>query len=260
MKFLHLILLCILIGIVWSTASLIKNAQIEQLIKTGKIPYGPIPNFKETSYTYVSVSPFSSKLELNRANEFTKNEFEQLVSKSLDPIARKKFKKYLLPTLRLSNEYQVDPFWIISIMMVESSFETKAESHKNAHGLMQIRPETLNHLNQLMRKKLTTERPTENIEAGIFYLKKLLQNFRMNHRLATIAYNIGPSKLKNSLHTQRINTNNFSYYLKVQKIYNKLSKNFALELKNRPRPFELTYIALLGSENLKQSSSHSLPF
>jgi soluble lytic murein transglycosylase len=68
-------------------------------------------------------------------------------------VAKQNFQKYLAPTLDLSTNYQIDPFWIISIMMVESGFDFKAQSHKNARGLMQIRPETASHLYQLMGKR-----------------------------------------------------------------------------------------------------------
>jgi soluble lytic murein transglycosylase len=158
---------------------------------------------------------------------------------------------------------------------------------------MQIRPDTASHLYQLMRKKVSEShlntnlhRPSENIEVGVFYLKKLLQNFRMNYRLATIAYNVGPNKLKNLLNANEIDTVNFSYLVKVQESYKDLTKNFALELKKRPRPFEMTYVVLgqgriledrllklytaalpslegdllLSSENLAHDSTHSLPF
>jgi soluble lytic murein transglycosylase len=176
---------------------------------------------------------------------------------------------------------------------VESRFNLKAISNKNARGLMQITPDTAGHLYQLMRKKVSEKnlhtnlhQPSENIEVGVFYLKKLLHNFRMNYRLATIAYNVGPTKLRSLLDYDEIDTSNFSYYLKVEESYQGLIKNFAKELKKRPRPFELTYVVsgqgrsleegllklytiapsgldfeyLLTSENLESIYSQTLPF
>lgn len=236
----------------WGLSAVIRNYQLSELVTSGKIPYGPLPDISSDHYSYNSLeSAFNSHLDLKRANEFSKAQFESLILDSLEPAAREKFKKYLAPTLNLSVDYQMDPFWIISVMMVESGFNFKAQSFKNARGLMQIRPETASHLYQLMRKRISDEqlhsnlhKPSENIEVGVFYLKKLLHNFRMNYRLATIAYNIGPNKLKNLLDIEEIDTANFSYYLKVQESYGILAKKFASELKSRPRPFEMTYVVL----------------
>jgi hypothetical protein len=69
-----------------------------------------------------------------------------------------------------------------------------------------------------------------------------LQNFRLNYHLATIAYNVGPNKLKELLDYEDIDTVNFSYLLKVQEKYKYLTKNFSNELKKRSRPYESTYV------------------
>lgn len=273
MKFLKGVMLLILISILWGTSSLLKAHQLNQLVDTGKIPYGPIPNVAENYYSYDGLQlAFNSNLELKRANEFTKLEFENLILESLNPIEKQNFQKYLSPTLDLSVDYQVDPFWIIAVMMAESRFNFEALSPKNARGLMQIKPDTASHLYQLMKKKVSAEqveanlyRPEENIEVGIFYLKKLLQNFRMDYRLATIAYNVGPSKLRNLLNADEMRAINSSYLSKVHENYKDLTKNFAQALRKRLRPYEMTYVlrdtgVLISSENLSMVSSHSLLF
>lgn len=294
MKLIKVALILALVGVVWSASELVKTKRLNQLVNNGKIPYGPIPDFSRNYYSYDGLDEaFDPKFDLKRSNEFTKKEFEELILKSLDPISRENFKKFLTPTLTVSEDYQTDPFWIISVMMVESGFDLKAQSHMNARGLMQIRPDTAGHLYSLMRKKVSEDQlhlnlhvPTENIEVGVFYLKKLLQNFRLNYRLATIAYNVGPNKLKDLLVYDDIDTVNFSYLVKVKERYKDLTKNFSAELKKRPRPFETSYVIrgqgrlleenllklytsalpslnadlLLSSENLMPNSSHSLAF
>ncbi len=294
MKLIKVVLLFALVGGLWSTSEVIKTYRLNQLVANGKIPYGPIPDFSRNYYSYDSLhGAFDSKLELKRSDEFTKKEFEELILKSLDPLARENFEKYLKPTLSLSEEYQMDPFWIISVMMVESGFDLKAQSNRNARGLMQIRPDTAEHLYSLMGKKtnndqihLDLHQPAENIEMGVFYLKKLLQNFRLDYHLATIAYNVGPNKLKELIVFDDIDTVNFSYLVKVRETYKDLSKKFLSELKNHPKPYETTYVIrgqgrlleesllklytsalpslkadlLLSSENLDQNPKHSLAF
>ncbi|MBP9681747.1 MAG: lytic transglycosylase domain-containing protein [Bacteriovorax sp.] len=250
MKLIKTALFIVLIGVLWTISEMVKSNHLNHLVESGKIPYGPLPDTDRDYYSFTSLNAaFDSRLDLKRSEEFSKKEFQSLILASLDRVARENFQKYLSSTLSLSEDYQIDPFWIISVMMVESRFNFLATSPKNARGLMQIRPETAEHLYNLMGKKvsegqlqLNLHSPLENIEMGVFYLKKLHQNFRNNYHLATIAYNVGPSKLRNWLIAKDIDTANFSYLVKVKETYKDLSKNFAQELRKRQRPFELTYV------------------
>jgi soluble lytic murein transglycosylase len=261
MKLLKVSLILLAIGALWSTSVAIKNRRMNQLVESGKIPYGPMPDISRDYYSFDSLhSAFDSRLDLKRSDEFTKSEFESLILKSIDSNARENLQKYLAPTLTMSEDYQMDPFWILSVMMVESGFDKKAQSNKNARGLMQIRPDTAEHLYTLMGRKIVNEEqlhsqthhPAENIEMGVFYLKKLLQNFRLNYHLATIAYNVGPNKLKDLLITDEIDTVNFSYLVKVQERYKDLTKSFVTELRKRPRPYETTYVLRGQGKNLEE--------
>ena len=294
MKVFKGVLLLVVIGLVWSTAVRIKAHRLNNLVESGKIPYGPLPLFVQDYYSYDGLyAAFNPKVDLKRSSEFSKSEFENMVLNSLDGDARINLKHHLSSTLNLSVDYQMDPFWIISIMMVESRFNPTAQSHKNAQGLMQIQPETAGHLYQLMNKKMSDEKiddqlhkPSENIEVGVFYLKKLLHNFMLNYQLATIAYNLGPNKLKNRIANQDIDTKNFTYLNKVQESYNKITKKFIQELSKHPHPYEMTYVVrgqgnkleerilgfyvaarstlpenlLLTSENLVENSQNSRSF
>lgn len=250
MNYLKGLFLAIIVGSLWTLAGVISDSRIERLEQLGLLPYGPIPAVESNSYSYEGLhQAFDSRLPLKRASELSKDEFEETILSSLNPSAQKELKPFMRPILNFSVEYQMDPFWIISIIMVESNFKLNAVSPKNARGLMQIKPDTAQHLYQLMQKTLTDEQvsknlyhPEENIEVGVFYLKKLLQNFRMNYRFATVAYNIGPSKLRNRLVEKSLDVNNFSYLVKVRDRYVALSQNFSHTMKNRAHPFEGTYV------------------
>lgn len=250
MKFLGVLGMTIILGSLWGLSSVIAEQRLLKLEQEGLLVYGPLPAVESMSYSYEGLhAAFDPKLPLKRAGELSKAEFEELIMSSLSPQMQKGLSPYIGPILNFSVEYQMDPFWIISIIMVESNFKLDALSPKNARGLMQIKPDTALHLYQLMQKKLTEDQveknlyhPEENIEVGVFYLKKLLQNFRMNYRFATVAYNIGPQRLRNRLVEKSLDVNNFSYLVKVKERYVYLAQNFSTAIKNRPMPYEGTYV------------------
>lgn len=93
--------------------------------------------------------------------------------------------------LAAASRYGVDAELISSVMEVESHFNPKAISAKNARGLMQLLPETAAHLGV---KDIFD--PKENIDAGTHYLHDLLQLYNNDLTLALAAYNAGPDKVQ----------------------------------------------------------------
>jgi len=93
--------------------------------------------------------------------------------------------------LAAASRYGVDAELIASVMEVESNFNPKAISAKNARGLMQLLPETAARLGV---KDIFD--PKENIDAGTHYLHDLLQLYNNDLTLALAAYNAGPDKVQ----------------------------------------------------------------
>jgi len=87
---------------------------------------------------------------------------------------------------QLAPRYEVDPRLALAIISVESAFNVRAISPRNAQGLMQLIPETA----QRFRVRNAFD-PAENIKGGLAYLKWLLAFFRGNVPLVAAAYNAG---------------------------------------------------------------------
>lgn len=87
---------------------------------------------------------------------------------------------------KLALEYRVDPNLVLAIISVESAFNSRAVSPKNAQGLMQLIPATA----QRFQVKDSFD-PEENIKGGLAYLRWLLAYFRGNVTWVVAAYNAG---------------------------------------------------------------------
>jgi soluble lytic murein transglycosylase-like protein len=90
-----------------------------------------------------------------------------------------------------AKRYNVDADLITSVIAVESNFDPKAVSRKNARGLMQLLPETAARLGVQ-----NIFDPQENIDAGTRYLRDLLQKYNNDLVLTLAAYNAGPDKVQ----------------------------------------------------------------
>ena len=86
----------------------------------------------------------------------------------------------------LAGWYQIDPRLALSVISVESNFETGAQSPKAAMGLMQLIPGTAERFN--VRNAYDA---TQNIRGGLKYLRWLLSYFRGDVALALAGYNAG---------------------------------------------------------------------
>ncbi|MDH5358038.1 MAG: lytic transglycosylase domain-containing protein [Gammaproteobacteria bacterium] len=90
-----------------------------------------------------------------------------------------------------AKHHHVDPALIRALIHAESSFNPKAVSTQGAQGLMQLMPNTAKDLG--VSNAFNTQ---QNIDGGVKYLAQLLRKFNGNIKLATAAYNAGPSAVK----------------------------------------------------------------
>jgi hypothetical protein len=88
--------------------------------------------------------------------------------------------------VQLAPRYAVDPKLAMAVIAVESNFEARARSDKDARGLMQLIPETAARFN--VRDAYDVR---DNVRGGLAYLRWLLAYYRGQVSLAAAAYNAG---------------------------------------------------------------------
>ena len=85
-----------------------------------------------------------------------------------------------------SARHKMDPALVRAVIETESNWNPKAYSHKGAGGLMQLIPTTAQRYGAY-----DIFDPQQNIDAGVKYLRTLLERYRGNLDLALAAYNAG---------------------------------------------------------------------
>ncbi|HKW34097.1 MAG TPA: lytic transglycosylase domain-containing protein [Candidatus Acidoferrum sp.] len=82
--------------------------------------------------------------------------------------------------------HRMDPALVRAVIETESNWNPKAFSHKGAGGLMQLIPTTAQRYGAY-----DVFDPQQNIDAGVKYLRTLLERYNGNLDLALAAYNAG---------------------------------------------------------------------
>jgi len=93
--------------------------------------------------------------------------------------------------VQAAGRHEVDPALIKAIIMAESRFNPRAISKKGAKGLMQLMPRTAEALGVE-----DSFDPEDNINAGVRYLKMLMNRFNGDVKLALAAYNAGTGRVR----------------------------------------------------------------
>jgi len=94
--------------------------------------------------------------------------------------------------LKAALRHKIDPALVKAIIMAESGYNPRAISRNGAKGLMQLMPSTA--------KSLGVENifdPEHNINGGVRYLKRMVNRFSGDLKLALAAYNAGTRKVLN---------------------------------------------------------------
>jgi len=96
--------------------------------------------------------------------------------------------------------FSVEEELIRALIYRESTYDRYAESVSNAHGLMQLIPETAYLMSRKTKIPYTDindlYNPEINIPLGTAFLKSLLKRFNGKYEYVLAAYNAGPSRVK----------------------------------------------------------------
>ena len=100
-------------------------------------------------------------------------------------------RRWIIPLAStLSAWYALDPKLVLSLIAVESNFQTHVQSPKAAAGLMQLIPDTAERFN--VRNAFDA---TQNLRGGMRYLRWLLSYYRGNLPYVLAAYNAGEGRV-----------------------------------------------------------------
>lgn len=146
---------------------------------------------KQKLYTLSSTNNQNNK-ELNSVTQIENIKTEEVeIENSTD--------KYSDIDYRINNaisisakKYGIDENLIKAIIKVESNFNVNAKSSAGAKGLMQIMPSNYNHLG--ITDPFNIE---QNINGGTKLLKEYIDKYDGNVKMALMAYNGGPGRMKN---------------------------------------------------------------
>lgn len=150
-----------------------------------------------------------------------------------------------------AREWGLDPFLLVAVMRVESSFNPRAESAKGARGLMQIMPNT----GVWAARELGIEsfhpddlfEPEVNLRIGAWYLTYLIRRFDGRLPLALAAYNGGQGNVRRWLDSMRWNGEVDT----VKDIPYGETRRFVLRVLRTYRAYQVAYGSWENAEGLR---------
>ena len=137
----------------------------------------------------------------------------------------------------LAPHYDLNPELVLSMIQVESNFDARARSPKNARGLMQLMPATAKRFG--VRNIMD---PLQNLQGGMAYLRWLSDHFLGKVKLMLAGYNAGEAAVKKHkgvppyketrLYVKRI-VHIYAGYIRARRGISKSSGKYASNKRNK---------------------------
>lgn len=139
---------------------------------------------------------------LDEERMLSRDEIAAVFRARMTGFPKSKAHKLATHLVKLAKQYGFDPAFLLSLIHVESSFQVRVVSNKNAVGLMQVLPTTAEFVAErwgIPYKDGDLYNPFINMTIGTRYLAYLRDKYNgyMPHFLA--AYNAGPGRVDKSL-------------------------------------------------------------
>jgi len=95
-----------------------------------------------------------------------------------------------------AQKYNVAPSFALGIAWQESGFNQSMVSSTGAVGVMQLEPASGDHVSWLLGRTFNIYDLRDNVQAGVFWLSRLLTYYNENERLSAAAYYQGARSLQ----------------------------------------------------------------
>ena len=202
----------------YSTNNYSSNNYLVNSTGVANVPTGisgiSLHNRVNTNTQEVIKNPVESLIENNIVNSNNTSNYIEVTNKNATQ------KKHIEDAVKIaSNKYNVDENLIKAVIKTESNFNPNAVSSAGAKGLMQVMPANY--------KSLGISNPFniyENIDGGTKLLKQYIDKYNGDIEMALMAYNGGPTRMKNRgvtsiEHIYKMPKETQNYVKKVMKYY-----------------------------------------
>ncbi|MBF0362725.1 MAG: transglycosylase SLT domain-containing protein [Oligoflexia bacterium] len=179
-------------------------------------------------------------------DETTLMQFKEKLLREVSKTRRLEADRIISHAIKMSLKYNVDPVWVISIMWVESNYNSKAKSKVGARGPMQLMPSTglflLSNINKLNRINHANKKSND-------FISDKLNRFRIPYRQDLIREMIGRQQMIESS-TRLVEESSLDIKIKINKSFSKNSKKITRSTKKAKAAREAKVVKVVSDPKI----------
>jgi soluble lytic murein transglycosylase len=162
-------------------------------------PYGPVPGPLAERFGTADEAAAAAAIIDAKGGTFHSLRFAKAAGVRGKDIDDWGYPRYALPDWK-HRGHPVERAIILGLTRQESEFNTVANSHAGARGLMQLMPDTAKmvarqHKVTYDERRLTSD-PAYNVMLGAAHFGDLIANYNGSYILSLVAYNAGPRRVR----------------------------------------------------------------